>query len=71
MENSIPVQIKQFPEPPAEPSVNNDLHSSGNGCKSKIGRGLCDHFGPKNVKLVHFSRFYGQINCCVFINDAG
>ena len=33
MENSIPVQIKQFSQPPAEPFDNSVSHSSGNGYK--------------------------------------
>ena len=34
MENSILVQIKQFPQPPPEPSDNSDSLSSGNGYKA-------------------------------------
>ena len=34
MDNSITVQIKQFPQPPAEPSDNSASHSSGNGYKA-------------------------------------
>ena len=34
MENSIPVQINQFPQPPAEPSDNRVSLSFGNGYKA-------------------------------------
>ena len=34
MENTIPVQINKFPQPPAEPSDNGASNSSGNGHKA-------------------------------------
>ena len=34
MVNSIPILIKKFPQPPAEPSDNSDSHTSGNGYKA-------------------------------------
>ena len=36
MENSIPVQFNQFPQPPVEPSNNSASHSSGNGYKATL-----------------------------------
>ena len=79
MENFIPVQIKQFPQPPAEPSDNSDSHSSGNGYKatpvilvSSFNMCCCLNFVSKEHSasrtfLSHSSHFCTEVNNCLHV----
>ena len=54
MENSIHVQIKQFPQPPAESSDNSDSHSSRNGHKATLVKLL----SKNNISIDKFCMVY-------------